>query len=207
MIKVLVVDDEPPARKRITSLISREPDLQLIGESGDGLDALEKSKELGPDLLFLDIKMPGISGLELSRSLRAEKPPYIIFTTAYGQYAVDAFAVDAVDYLVKPFDRERFRQAVEKVRERLKDPVPISRDANLDTLLERLSELTSGLTGRNTARLAIKDGTRYKFLELADITHVHADGDYLHVHTTNGERSMIRERMQEIERRLTGGAF
>ncbi|MGH8378222.1 MAG: LytR/AlgR family response regulator transcription factor, partial [Gammaproteobacteria bacterium] len=113
MIKVLVVDDEPLARKRVTSLVSREQDLQLIGESGDGLDALAKIRELGPDLLFLDIKMPGLSGLELSRSLRAEKPPYIIFTTAYGQYAVDAFAVDAIDYLVKPFDRERFRHAID----------------------------------------------------------------------------------------------
>lgn len=207
VIKVLVVDDEPLARKRLTNLITHETDLALVGESGDGVDALAKIEALGPELLFLDIKMPGMSGLELGRSLRSEKPPYIIFTTAYTQYAVDAFSVDAVDYLLKPFDRERFHHAVDKARERLKDPTPISSGSNFDALLARLSELATGLSGQSAGRLAIKDGTRYKFLELADITHVHADGDYLNVHTVNGERSMIRERMQEMERRLANGSF
>ena len=207
MIKVLVVDDEPLARKRLTSLIAREPDLGLVGESGDGVDARAKIEVLAPELVFLDIKMPGMSGLELGRALHRDKPPYIIFTTAYTQYAVDAFAVDAVDYLLKPFDRERFAQALAKVRERLRNPLPIERDTGLDALLGQLSTLTAGLAGGGADRLAIKDGTRFKFLELGEITHVQADGDYLHVHTANGERSMIRERMQEIERRLAGGMF
>jgi two-component system LytT family response regulator len=207
VIKVLVVDDEPLARKRLASLIAREPDLQLVGECGDGVDALAKIEALSPELLFLDIKMPGMSGLELGRSLRSERPPYIIFTTAYTQYAVDAFSVDAVDYLLKPFDRERFTQALDKARERLRGPLPIKRDTDLDGLVRQLSTLTAGSSGRTAGRLAIKDGTRFRFLELADITHVQADGDYLHVHTVSGERSMLRERMQELEHRLAGGSF
>jgi two-component system LytT family response regulator len=201
------VDDEPLARKRLANLIAHEPDLELVGESGNGADALAKLEALGAELLFLDIKMPGMSGLELARSLRSEKPPYIIFTTAYAQYAVDAFSVDAVDYLLKPCDRERFSQALDKARARLRNPQPIAREAGLDALLAQLGTLTAGLTGRAAGRLAIKDGTRFKFLNLADITYVQADGDYLHVHTVNGERSMIRERMQELERRLAGGNF
>lgn len=207
MIKALVVDDEPLARKRLISLIGDEPDLQLVGESGDGVDALAKIEAFGPELLFLDIKLPGMSGLELSRSLHSERPPYIVFTTAYPQYAVDAFSMDAVDYLLKPFDRTRFAQALAKARERLHNPQPIEHGTGLDTLLGQLNALTAGLTGRSAGRLAIKDGSRFKFLELADITHIQADGDYLHVHTVNGERSMIRERMQQLERRLAGGSF
>jgi len=208
MIKVLVVDDEPLARKRLAGLIAHEADLTLVGESGDGKDARAKIAALAPELLFLDIKMPGMSGLELARSLHSEKPPYIIFTTAYAQYAVDAFSVDAVDYLLKPCDRERFSQALAKARERLRNPQPIARDMGLDVLLTQLGTLTASLSGRAAGRLAIKDGTRFKFLDLADITHIQADGDYLHVHTVNGERSMIRERMQELARRLAaGGSF
>src|SRR5579859_3851688 len=100
MIRVLIVDDEAPARKRMRSLIREEADLELVGESGDGVDALAKIRDLRPELVFLDIKLPGMSGLELSRILRGDQSPYIVFTNAYSQYAPDAFNVDACDYLM-----------------------------------------------------------------------------------------------------------
>ncbi|MGE5624453.1 MAG: LytR/AlgR family response regulator transcription factor [Bacillota bacterium] len=109
MIRVLIVDDESPARKRMRSLIEAEPDLVLVGESADGEDALAKFRELQPDLVFLDIRLPGMSGLELSRLLKSEHSPYVVFTTAHGEYAPEAFRVDAVDYLMKPFDGARLR--------------------------------------------------------------------------------------------------
>ncbi len=203
--KVLIVDDEPLARKRVRDLLAAEADMQITGESGDGLDAYEKVQALKPDVLFLDIKMPGLSGLQLSRLLRTGKIPYIIFTTAYSEYAVEAFSVDAVDYLMKPFDRERFRQALTRARSRLAGSMPKAEE--WQHIIQQLSGLTAGLPTQPLERLTVKDGTRLKFLNLPDITHMHSDGDYLHIHTVSGEHAMIRERMHDMERRLAGDRF
>lgn len=205
VIKVLIVDDEPLARKRVRDLLAGEPDVLLLGESGDGLDAHEKVRTLEPDLLFLDIKMPGLSGLQLSRLLLSGKIPYIVFTTAYSEYAVDAFAVDAVDYLMKPFDKERFRQALTRARSRLADSMPKAEE--WQHIIQQLSGLTAGLPTQPPERLAVKDGTRVKFLNLRDITYMRSDGDYLHIHTVSGEHAMIRQRMHDMERRLPGDRF
>ena len=205
MIKTLIVDDEPLARKRIRDLLAGEKDFEIVGEGGDGLDAYEKVRDLEPDLLFLDIKMPGLSGLQLSRMLRAGKMPFIIFTTAYSEHAVEAFGLEAVDYLMKPFDQERFHQALVKARSRVAGPAPNA--GEWQQIIQRLSELTAGLPAQPAERLSVKDGTRLKFFNLGDITHIHSDGDYLHIHTLGGERAMIRERMHTMEERLAGGRF
>ena len=205
MIRVLVVDDEPPARNRIKSLLKDQGDLLLVGESGDGLDALQKVRELAPDLLFLDIRMPGMTGLELGRALRDDKRPYIVFTTAYDEYAVDAFAVDAVDYLVKPFDKARFREALTRVRERIGGAAPAS--AELGKLLERLTALVPNAAPRDPERLAVKDGTRLRLLKLPDVTYIRADGDYLDIHMVEGEHFLVRERMRTLEERVPAGSF
>ena len=208
MIKVLVVDDEPPARNRIKNLIRQEQDLLLVGESGDGMDALAKVKQLAPDLIFLDIKMPGLSGLQLSQLLRQDRTPQIIFTTAYGEHAVEAFAVDAVDYLLKPFDKERFRQALDKLRTRLEhgaSAVPAATDS--DRVPSHSAAPTPPISPRTAGRLTVKDGSRLKFLSLGDITHMQSEGDYLHIYTASGQRAMIRERMRAMEQRVGGRTF
>lgn len=126
MIRALVVDDEPPARDQVREFLSAEPDVLVVGESADGEDALRQIRALEPDLLFMDIRMPRMSGLEVLTSGGAEaRLPYTIFTTAYAHYAVEAFAVEALDYLVKPLERGRFREAVERARRYL------ARDASL----------------------------------------------------------------------------
>lgn len=199
LIRVLVVDDEPPARNRIKSLIKDHADLVLVGESGDGADALHKVDELTPDLLFLDIRMPGMTGLELGRALRGDRRPYIVFTTAYDEYAVDAFNVDAVDYLVKPFDKARFREALGRVRSRFAAGAPVS-VPELEKLLERLA-------AQGPERLAVKDGTRLRLLDLPEITYVQADGDYLDIHMTGGDHFLVRERFGSLERRIPAESF
>ncbi|HET7921239.1 MAG TPA: LytTR family DNA-binding domain-containing protein [Gammaproteobacteria bacterium] len=205
MIKVLIVDDEPLARKRVHDLLRDEPDVQILGESGDGLDAREKVRTLEPDLLFLDIKMPGLTGLELSRLLHEAKIPCIIFTTAYSEHAVDAFGVDAVDYLLKPFDKQRLHEALARARKRLAGAVPDA--AELARILRQFSGLADNRSSAAPERLAVKDGTHIKFLVLNDITHMQSEGDYLHIHSLNGEHAMIRERMRDMEQRLSQAAF
>lgn len=202
MIKVLVIDDEPQARKRILDLLRGEPELKVVGESEDGQDALDCIRVLQPDLLFLDIRIPGLSGLELGRLIADNKPPYIIFTTAYGEHALEAFAVDAVDYLLKPFDEERFQEALHKARQRIASGTAPTR-ADLERWTQTLAEFSSGAP----ERLVVKDGTRVKFLNLRDIAYVHADGDYLQIHSSNGEHCMIRERLRDMELRLAARRF
>lgn len=199
LIRVLVVDDEPPARNRIKALLKDHADLVLVGESGDGVDALHKVGELSPDLLFLDIRMPGMTGLELGRALHGDRRPYIVFTTAYDEYAVDAFSVDAVDYLVKPFDKARFREALARVRGRFATGAP-QPAPELGKLLERLA-------AQGPERLAVKDGTRLRLLDLPEITYVQADGDYLDIHMAGGEHLLVRERMRGLEERIPPESF
>lgn len=200
IIKIIIIDDEPLARQRIRDLLQSEPDMHIVAESGDGLDAHAKIREFEPDIVFLDIKMPGLSGLELGELLKSGVAPSIIFTTAYSEHAVDAFGLDAVDYLMKPFDRQRFREALGKARNRL---AAAPRIADVERIVDRLS----GLTDHPQQRLAVKDGTHIKFFVLRDITHIQSDGDYLHIHTVTGEHAMIRERMRDMQQRLISSSF
>jgi two-component system, LytTR family, response regulator len=207
MIKVLVVDDESPARKRVKSLIRDESDLELVGESGDGVDALAKIKALHPDLVFLDIKLPGMSGLELSRMLQGDDSPYIIFTTAYGQYAIDAFNVDACDYLMKPFDETRFREAVEKVRSRLWSSAVTRSETAVADLIAKLRGVADVPGGASTKHFGVKDGTKIKLLDLAEVTFVRSDGDYLKIFKTDGSHSLVRERLSNLLQRINLSSF
>src|SRR5579872_5326121 len=207
MIRVLIVDDEAPARKRVKNLIKDESDLELVGESGDGVDALAKIKELHPDLVFLDIKLPGMSGLELSRILHGDRSPYIVFTTAYSQYAPDAFSVDACDYLMKPFDANRFRVAVEKVRARLQRSAVSRSDTTVADLVAKLSGIADTIGGAKPQRLGVRDGTRLKLMDPAEVTFIKADGDYLQIFKTDGSHALVRERMTHMVQRLGSTGF
>lgn len=209
MIRVLVVDDEPGARRRIVDLLRDASDVSVVGECGDGQDALARIEELRPDLVFLDIRMPGLSGLELSRLVAAGEAPCIVFTTAYGEHALEAFAVDAVDYLLKPFDEERFGDALGRARKRIASGIAPTR-ADVERLTQNVAELGVRLKGANASGpepFAVKDGTRIKFLALHDVLFIHADGDYLQIHMANGQHSMIREQLRDMEQRLAGRRF
>lgn len=207
MIRVLIVDDESPARRRVKSLIREESDLELVGESGDGVDALAKIRELHPDLVFLDIKLPGMSGLELSRILHGDRSPYIVFTTAYSQYAPDAFSVDACDYLMKPFDAGRFLEAVDKVRARLRNSGVSRSDAAVADLVAKLSGIADSVGGAKPQRLGVKDGTKIKLLDLAEVTYIRSDGDYLQIFKADGTHSLVRERLANLMERINNAGF
>ncbi|MDP2876870.1 MAG: response regulator [Holophaga sp.] len=121
MIRALVVDDEPLVRERLRTLLSAHPDVQVVAERGDGPAALEAFQELAPQLVFLDIQMPGLTGLEVAETWRREGTlPVIIFVTAFDQFALEAFRLNALDYLTKPIDPERFSVALDRARELLK---------------------------------------------------------------------------------------
>lgn len=205
-IKTLIVDDEPLARKRIRDLLSNEPDVSIVGECGDGLDAQTKVRALSPDLLFLDIKMPGLSGLQLAHTLSRDKHvPYIIFTTAYGEHAIDAFEVEALDYLMKPFDRQRFHLALMRARHRIASGTAHLSD--MEHMVKQLSGLMANLPSHPNSRLAVKDGSHIKFFVLSEITHLLSDGDYLNIHTVDGGHTMVRARMHEMQEQLPEPSF
>ena len=123
-IRALIVEDEPLAREKLRGWVSAEPELEVVAECGDGRDAVTRIRELQPDLLFLDIQLPELDGFGVLAELGAETPPAVIFTTAYDKFALRAFEVHALDYLLKPFDRDRFRDAVRRAKDRLAKPAP-----------------------------------------------------------------------------------
>ena len=200
MIRVVLVEDEPHAREKLRELIEAESDLELVGECPDGLSALQVIGSLQPDLVFLDIQMPGLTGIELVRSLERAHSPCIIVTTAYTDHAVWAFEISAVDYLLKPYDQARFRRALHRARISLHKadadpvvPVPDTRGA-------------SASEGRSGDILKLKVGSKIKFVSLGKVRYIRAQGDYILVNTVD-EEFMVRERIKNIEDRLEDGSF
>jgi two-component system LytT family response regulator len=179
----------------------------VVGESADGEDAVRQIRALEPDLLFMDIRMPRMSGLEVLSSGGESRLPYTIFTTAYAHYAVEAFAVEALDYLVKPLERSRFREAVDRARRYL------ARDASLLQRLEpqSLRAFLAGIEslggGSRRERLSVKVGRRVRFIDLPLIEHISADGDYVEIHLSGEEVLRARDGIAELQARLPAARF
>ena len=200
-IRTLVVDDEPLARERLTSLLGLEHDIEMIGQCRDGEDAAQAITEQTPDLVFLDVQMPGLNGFEVIEAVGTEKMPLVIFVTAYDQHALKAFQVRALDYLLKPFDRERFQEALQRARTQIQR-------AETGDLGRRLLALVKDLRRDQpkTDRLVVKSGGRLFFLRTDEIDWIEAAGNYvrLHVGTTS---HLLRETMNAIEARLDPEKF
>ena len=200
-IRTLVVDDEPLARERLTSLLAAEPDIETIGQCRDGEEAVRAIMEHSPDLVFLDVQMPSMNGFEVIEAVGSERMPLVIFVTAYDQHALKAFQVRALDYVLKPFDRERFQEALQRAR------AHIQRDETGD-LGRRLLALVKDLRRDQpkTDRLVVKSGGRLFFLRTDEIDWIEAAGNYvrLHVGTTS---HLLRETMNAIEGRLDPEKF
>ena len=200
-IKVLVVDDEPLARERLTTLLSNEPDVELVGPARDGEEAITAIHDDEPDLVFLDVQMPQMNGFDVIDAVGGDKMPLVIFDTAYDQHALKAFQVKALDYILKPFDRERFADALQRARRQ------IERDETGD-LGRRLLALVKDLRRDQpkTDRLVVKSGGRLFFLRMDEIDWIEAAGNYvrLHVGTTS---HLLRETMNAIEGRLDAEKF
>jgi two-component system LytT family response regulator len=200
-IKVLVADDEPLARERLTGLLSQEPDIDVVGQARDGEEAITAIHDDAPDLVFLDVQMPQMNGFEVIEAVGTDKMPLVIFVTAYDQHALKAFQVRALDYLLKPFDRERFKDALQRARKQLE------REENGD-LGRRLLALVKDLRRDQpkSDRLVVKSGGRLFFLRTDEIDWVEAAGNYVRLHVGPGSH-LLRETMNAIEGRLDPEKF
>ena len=200
-IKVLVADDEPLARERLTGLLSQEPDIEVVGQARDGEEAITAIQDHTPDLVFLDVQMPQMNGFEVVEAVGTEKMPLVIFVTAYDQHALKAFQVRALDYILKPFDRERFSEALQRARKQ------IEREETGD-LGRRLLALVKDLRKDQpkTDRLVVKSGGRLFFLRADEIDWVEAAGNYVRLHVGTASH-LLRETMNAIEGRLDPEKF
>lgn len=198
-IRTLLVDDEPLARERLRTLLAREPDVEVAGECGDGASAIAAIEEHEPDLVFLDVQMPEADGFEVVRAVGPERMPPVIFVTAFDQYALRAFDVHACDYLLKPFDRQRFAAALQRARGRLREKRSATPD--LRALLEELRPAP-----RFAGRLVIRDGGRVLFLGTDEIDWIGAAGNYVEIHAGK-QVHLLRETMHALEGRLDPGCF
>ena len=207
-IRTLVVDDEPPARQRLVALLGDEPDIEIVGEAGGGSAAVRAITELRPDLVFLDIQMPGLDGFDVLRATAGIHQPLVVFVTAYDEHALKAFDVQAVDYVLKPVVEPRFRAAVRRAVARLRDTPRPELTRALTQLLESVGAGGVATSSPNDAstRLAIRHDGRVVFVPLEDIVWVGADGDFVQVHARK-QTYMIRETMAEVEARLPARRF
>ena len=200
-IRVLLVDDEPLAREMLREMLQSDPQVSIVGECVNGHEALSAIKALTPDLLFLDVQMPELGGFELLSSLGTSALPHIIFVTAYDQYAVRAFEVHALDYLLKPFDQERFNISWQ----RAKDQIARDRNGGIDQrILALLEDLKVG--NKYLERLVIKAGGRIYFLETNEIDWIEAEGNYVSVHS-NKKTHLLRETISSLEAQLDPKKF
>jgi two-component system, LytTR family, response regulator len=203
-IRTLIVDDMLLARKRVRRYLSADPDIEIIGECTDGREAIDAIKQQSPDLVFLDVQMPEIGGFEVLAALDEDELPAVIFITAYDQFALKAFEVHALDYLLKPFDAERLRKAVDRARTQLKQRQP-GGEQGLD---QRINALLKDIKGeqKHIKRLAVKSSGRTIFLLTEEIDWIETAGNYLKLQAGK-ESFMIRERMSVLETKLDPDKF
>ena len=202
-MRVVIVDDEPLARSGVRARLSRFPDMEIVGECGDGRAAAAAIRELSPDLVFLDIQMPDVNGFDVLRSLPADSLPLIIFLTAYDRYAVNAFEVHALDYLLKPIDDDRFRRSVEHARGRMSTHSA----ANLECRIRKLLELA----GKKDVDIyeehfATQIGRRIVIVRVEDVDWIEANGDYVTLHA-GGKSHLLRQTMGWMEGKLDPKRF
>ncbi len=202
-IRVLIVDDEPLARERVRSLLSTESDFLVVGESKNGREAIKDVRRHKPDLVFLDVQMPAQDGFEVIEEVGVEQMPVVIFVTAYDKHALRAFDVHALDYLLKPFDADRFLEALNRARRQIS--LRGSGDGELGRqLLSAIHELRPDVT--YAKRLAIKVRGTVSFLPVDEIDWVEAAGNYVRLHA-GGHVHQMRESLRHLEGRLDPAQF
>ena len=195
MIRTLIIDDEEPARMLVRKFLEDFSEIEVLGECADGFTAVKSINEHNPDLIFLDVQMPKLSGFELLEII--EHKPQVIFTTAYDSYAIKAFDENAVDYLLKPFSRERFADAVKKVVGRIASQT----EQNFTEVIALAEEKTEILQ-----RIAVKSGSKIEIIAIGDIVYLESEGDYVMIHTKEGK--FLKEKtMKYFEQHLDPDTF
>lgn len=209
-IRSLIVDDEPLARERLRELADDAPSVTVVGEAEDGPEAAQAIQDLDPDLVFLDVQMPGMSGIDVIEEVGHEAMPVTVFVTAYDQYAIKAFDLAAVDYLLKPFDDERFEQALSRARKQIENR---EAEAISHRLLQMLRERDPSLLEEASTRdepylerIAVQGHGKARIIPVDTITHITADGSYAELHTAD-DTYVIRERMKTLAARLDPAEF
>lgn len=225
-IRVLVVDDEPIARRRVRRMLRLEPDVDVIDEVGSGSEAIEAIRKERPDLVLLDVQMPDVDGFGVVDALGAEAMPPTIFVTAFNEYAVRAFDVNAIDYLLKPYDPDRFRSAFQRARSHMERVSSAEQGRKIRALLEQVigdDRTSAALADRGPAsapngmgappprvrfldRLMVKHDGRVSFVKVSDVDWFEASGNYVRVHVGKGSH-LIRETMHHIEAQLEPSMF
>jgi two-component system, LytTR family, response regulator len=200
-IRVLIVDDEPLARDGVRLHLESENDIEVVAECADGEAAVAAILELNPDLVFLDVQMPGLDGFAVLETVGAERMPAVVFATAYDQFALRAFDAHALDYLLKPFDAERFQKTLERARRQLAE-------TPRGELNDRLVRLLEGLDNRPRylERIAVRAGGRIVFLRADEIDWIEAEGNYARLHVA-GKNYLLRETMSNLETKLDPERF
>jgi two-component system LytT family response regulator len=200
-IRAVIGDDEPPARRKLKLFLKDRQDIDVVGEAGAGPAALELIRAKEPDLVLLDIQMPGMDGFEVLSALETERMPHIVFVTVYDQHAVRAFDVGALDYVLKPFDRERFDTALARALERARNVQSAPSDQSIERVLEALSAGQQYLK-----RFMVRDGSRLLFVRVAEVDWLEAAGNYVRVHTPS-KTHLVRGTLKLLSERLDPAMF
>ena len=205
-MKVMIIDDEPLARQRIRMLLEKELDVELIGEFQNGKDALSPIEKLQPELIFLDVQMPEMDGFQMLSKLSRNDWPIIIFTTAYDQYALQAFEIHAIDYLLKPFKPARFREALQRAREHHTHQTSQDVSSKLQALLASTGTNESRPADKYLQRLTVKSEERITLVKTTDIECIESAGNYV-VAKVGKENHILRESLSALEQNLDPSHF
>ncbi len=206
-IRALIVDDEPLARRGIRQQLKCAADVEIVNEAGNGADALAAIEKYHPDLVFLDIQMPLLDGFSVVEKIAVSDLPEIIFVTAFDEYAIKAFEINALDYLLKPIDPERFQKTLERVRERIKTEQTGDLDRKLSALLQSLESAKSNAERPAfLERIVIKEQGRIVFLDVNEINWIGSEGNYVKLHTKT-KTYLLRETMDNLESKLNPQNF
>src|SRR4029079_7410893 len=199
--RLVIVDDEDLARQRVQALLAPRSDFEIVGECATGAEAVRAIRELQPDVVLLDVQMPELDGFDVISEIGAQNMPLVIFATAFDEYAIDAFEVGAVDYLLKPVDEERFNRTLDRAAKRLRASADDTTVAQMSALLRRINSITT-----SAGRFAVMVHGKILFLDPAEIYWIQARDDIARVHLADSAYD-VREPLSHLEARLPGNTF
>lgn len=213
-VRAVIIDDEPAARRGVRLLLSRDSEIEIVGEAGDGIEAVELIRRERPEMAFLDVQMPGFDGFEVLRQAGDAAPAAVVFVTAYDEHALKAFEVHAIDYVLKPYEDARFHSAVERAKAGLRGLDAKALAARLAQLLQFVERTTaesppaqgSTTAGERSDRILLKSSGEIYFLKVDEIDWIEAEGDYMKFHVA-GKAHLLRETMVRLEARLDPERF
>ena len=205
-LRVVIVDDEPLAREGVALNLRAQVDIEIVALCADGTEAVKAIRELTPDLVFLDVRMPGLSGFDVIEEIGVDRMPAVIFLTAYEQHALDAFRVNAIDYLLKPLEQAKFTAALHRARRDLVEQNLVRRANELLSLLDQFGASSGAPGGSRAGRILVRAGANVHILRPEEIVWVEAEGDYVTLHTAD-QSYLLSDSLRNMETRLGPHGF